>query len=210
VKDVQAFVAGFKRFQAGAVGPDSELFRELKQGQKPRTLLIGCSDSRVDPAIITDCVPGDLFVVRKVANLVPPCETDSGYHGVSAALEYAVCHLMVEHIIILGHSQCGGIKGLMEGVCDCATDSFIGKWVGIAKGAKEQVLRELPEKSSELQHRACEQAAILLSLENLRTFSWLRQRVEEKALLLHGWYYDLQTGTLSGYSSSSGKFELLA
>lgn len=210
MKDIREFIAGFERFQNGAVGPDSELFEELKQGQSPRALLIGCSDSRVDPAILTDCAPGDLFVVRNVANLVPPCETDAGYHGVSAALEYAVCHLKVGHIIVLGHSQCGGIKALMEGVCSCDEHSFIGRWVKLGGRAKERVLQMLPDKSPQIQNRACEQASILLSLENLVTFPWLRQRVEEGTLVLHGWYFDLQEGTLSGYSHDTGSFEILS
>ncbi len=210
MNDIKDFIAGFKRFQNGTLGPDTELFEELKQGQKPRALLIGCSDSRVDPAILTDCAPGDLFVVRNVANLVPPCESDASYHGVSAALEYAVCHLQVEHIIIMGHSQCGGIKGLMDGICDSDAHSFIGKWVSIAQRAKERVLLELPEKSAEMQVQACERAAILLSLDNLMTFPWLRQRVVDGTLKLHGWYFDLQAGTLSGYAPGSGNFEILA
>ncbi|WP_432821526.1 carbonic anhydrase [Trichloromonas sp.] len=209
MKDVKEFVAGFQRFQSGAVGPDTELFDELKQGQTPRALLIGCSDSRVDPAILTDCAPGDLFVVRNVANLVPPCQTDASYHGVSAALEYAVCHLMVGHIIVLGHSQCGGINALMSGTCSNDEHSFIGRWVKIGERAKQKVLQGLPEKSPEMQQRACEQASILLSLDNLMTFPWLRQRVEEGSLALHGWYFDLQAGSLLGYCPDSGSFDPL-
>jgi carbonic anhydrase len=209
VRDVKEFVAGFQRFQSGAIGPDSALFDELRQGQNPRAILIGCSDSRVDPAILTDCVPGDLFVVRNVANLVPPCEVDAGYHGVSAALEYAVCHLNVSHVIVLGHSQCGGIKALMDGGCSCDEHSFIGRWVNIAEKAKESVLQRLHDKAPALQQRACEQASILLSLENLMTFPWLRQRVEAGSLALHGWYFDLRAGTLSGYTPATGGFDLL-
>ena len=200
MEDIQGFIAGFQRFHNSPVGPDSELFAELKQAQRPRALLIGCSDSRVDPAILIDCAPGDLFVIRNVANMVPPCETDASYHGVSAAMEYAVCHLEVSHIIVLGHSQCGGIKALMEGGCKCDEHSFIGKWVGLGERAKQQVLNDLPDKSQELQYRACEQASILLSLDNMMTFPWLRQRVEDHSLVLHGWYFDIQRGELLSYS----------
>ena len=210
MKDINGFISGFKRFQWNWLGSDQTLFESLRKGQSPKAMLIGCSDSRVDPAILTDCSPGDLFVVRNVANLVPPCEPDAGRHGVSAALEYAVCHLEVEHIIVMGHSQCGGIKGLMDGICDCDKDSFIGSWVGIAQAAKQQVLEKMPEQPAEVQEYACEKAAIMLSLENLLTFPWIKQRVEDGQLELHGWYFNLQTGTLSGISPHSGSFEILA
>ena len=209
MQDIDGFISGFKRFQDNWLGSDQTLFDSLRKGQSPKAMLIGCSDSRVDPAILTDCAPGDLFIVRNVANLVPPCEPDAGHHGVSAALEYAVCHLGVEHIIVMGHSQCGGIKGLLDGICDCSEDSFIGSWVGIAEAAKQQVLAELPSKPAEVQGYACEKAAILLSLDNLMTFPWIKQRVEEGHLALHGWYFDLQAGTLAGYSPDSGSFEPL-
>ncbi len=210
MQDINGFISGFKRFQDNWLGSDKTLFNTLRKGQSPKAMLIGCSDSRVDPAILTDCAPGDLFIVRNVANLVPPCEPDAGHHGVSAALEYAVCHLEVEHIIVMGHSQCGGIRGLLDGVCGCGEHSFIGNWVGIAEDAKQKVLSELPDKPAEVQGHACERASILLSIENLMTFPWIRQRVEEGRLTLHGWYFDLQAGTLSGYSPDSGTFELLA
>ena len=210
MKDIEGFISGFKRFQNNWLGSDKTLFNELRKGQSPKAMLIGCSDSRVDPAILTDCLPGELFMVRNVANLVPPCRPDDGHHGVSAALEYAVCHLNVEHIIVMGHSQCGGIKGLMEGICECSQQSFIGSWVGIAQAAREKVLKELPHKTAEVQNHACEKAAILLSLENLLSFPWVRERVEKETLALHGWYFDLQTGTLSGVSQETGNFTQLA
>jgi carbonic anhydrase len=172
-------------------------------------MIIGCSDSRVDPAILTNCAPGDIFTVRNVANLVPPCEHDGTLHGVSAALEFAVCHLGVEHIIVLGHSQCGGINALMTGSCDCSHDSFISRWMSIATPAREKVLAELPGKDMNLQQRAAEQASILLSLENLHTFPWIDQRVEQGVLSLHGWYFDLGSGDLLEYKSASGTFEKL-
>ncbi len=210
MRDVNKFISGFKRFQSDWLGPDASLFDNLRKGQSPGTMVIACSDSRVDPLFLTDSYPGDIFVVRNVANLVPPCEPDDGRHGVSAALEYAVCHLEVDNIIVMGHSQCGGIKGLMEGICDCGDHSFIGNWVGIARDAKEKVLAELPDKPLDMQTGACERAAILLSLENLMTFPWLKERVEKGRLALHGWYFDLQAGTLSGYSATSSNFEIIS
>ncbi|MEZ4485430.1 MAG: carbonic anhydrase [Syntrophotaleaceae bacterium] len=208
MEDIAKLIAGFRRFQKNYFRGDTELFDELKQGQQPGTLVIACSDSRVDPAIIMDCAPGELFVVRNVANLVPPYAPDAGYHGVSAALEYAVCSLKVSHIIVLGHSQCGGIEGLMKGA-DKVPGEFIGPWVGIADPARAEVLQRLADKPVEVRQRACEQAALLLSLDNLLTFPWVRERAEQGDLLLHGWYFDLVRGELLSYAADSGSFQPL-
>jgi carbonic anhydrase len=199
MKDLERFIIGFRNFQKDYFGPECSQFEPLKQGQSPKTMIIGCSDSRVDPAILTNCVPGEIFTVRNVANLVPPFEENGGLHGVSAALEYAVCHLEVEHIIVLGHSQCGGIGALMAGSCGCKGGGFISQWMSIAAQAKERVLAELPGKDRQLQQRAAEQAAILLSLENLRSFPWITQRLSAGTLSLHGWYFNLAVGELLEY-----------
>ena len=209
MNDIAQFIAGFKRFRQHYFDPKNERFAALKKGQNPKVLVIGCSDSRVDPARLTGCGPGELFVIRNVANLVPPCEYDVHHHGVSAALEYAVCHLEVEHIIILGHSGCGGIGALMHGIDNGRPTEFIGPWVQIAERARERVLKELPEKDPAMQSRACEQAAILVSLENLLTFPWISERVESGSLLLHGWYFDIGAGQLCSYIPEKAGFELL-
>lgn len=206
MKDIDRFITGFHTFRNDYFGTELSQFESLKQGQSPKTMIIGCSDSRVDPALLTNCAPGDIFMVRNVANLVPPCETNGGLHGVSTALQFAVCHLEVEHIIVLGHSQCGGINALMSGTCGCKEDDFISNWMSIAEPAKVKVLAELPEKDAKLQQRAVEQAAILLSLENLGTFPWIEQRVANGELSLHGWYFDLNDGALLEYQAQSGQF----
>ncbi|MES9997255.1 carbonic anhydrase [Desulfovibrio aminophilus] len=208
MRDIAKFINGFKRFQDSYFCGDEEVFQRLRSGQNPRALVIGCCDSRVDPAILTDSAPGDLFVVRNVANLVPPREEDGGRHGVSAALEFAVRVLRVEHVIVMGHSACGGIRSLMRGEFGQASE-FLPHWVDIMAPARERVLRELPGKSEELQERACEQAAVLVSLDNLLTFPWVRERVEAGDLLLHGWYFDLERGELLSYLPQSGQFEPL-
>ena len=209
MKDLERFITGFRNFRKDYFGPESTHFEPLKQGQKPKTMIIGCSDSRVDPAILTNCAPGDIFTVRNVANLVPPYEEDGGRHGVSAALEFAVCHLGVEQIIVLGHSQCGGINALMAGNCGCKGGGFISNWMSIATPAREKVLAELPGKDAKLQQRAAEQAAILLSLENLRSFPWIDQQVTDGTMSLHGWYFDLNAGELLEYQPISGLFQKL-
>jgi carbonic anhydrase len=199
--EIDKFITGFKHFQRSYFGENRELFDRLKQHQQPRTLIISCCDSRVDPAILTDSEPGELFVVRNVANLVPPCESGGGLHGISAALEFGVCSLEVAHIIVLGHSQCGGIRALMEDNYGSGEDGFVAQWMNIASSARDKIRQELPHKSFELQTRACEQAAILLSLENLLTFPWITQRVDNGTLFLHGWYFDLAQGELLGYDA---------
>ena len=202
-------IAGFKRFRELTFADDETRFHDLVQfGQMPSTLVVGCCDSRVDPALILDCAPGDLFVIRNVANLVPPAENQGHYHGTSAALEFGVRNLAVQHIIVLGHAQCGGIHALLEGGV-ASDDSFISEWMTIADAARQKIEQELAGASSETRHRACEQQAILVSLNNLMTFSWIRERVEQGSLALHGWYFDIERGELLGYDPVAGRFETL-
>jgi len=208
MKDIARFIAGFERFQDKYFGHDRELFDRLGHAQRPRTMVIGCCDSRVDPATITGAEPGEMFVVRNVANLVPSYEPGGSFASVPAALEFAVQSLEVEHIIVLGHAQCGGVRALMSAAAPGG--EFIGKWVSIAQRARERVLAELPSKPAALQERACEQAAILVSLENLMTYPWIARRVEAGSLHLHGWYFDIGQGELLGYSPLDAAFEPLS
>ncbi len=206
--NINELLQGFQRFRVKSFEPNRELFNRLAmQGQTPRTLLVGCSDSRVDPAILTDSAPGDLFVVRNVANLVPPHETTGRYHGTSAALEFAVCNLKVHNIIILGHSRCGGIRALLEGYGENDEgEGFIAPWVKIAASARDEVLQRWPDASNEFKQRACERAGIRASLTNLMTFPFIRQRVEQGELKLYGWYYDLENGELMQYDPEKDRF----
>ena len=206
MSDIDKLIAGFKRFHENYFGGDQELFGRLKQGQNPGAMVIACSDSRVDPSILLDCQPGDLFMVRNVANLVPPYEKGAGLHGVSTALEFGVCVLGVEHLIVLGHSQCGGVRALMEGT----QGDFMGNWVNIAARAKQRVLAEFPSANPQEQCHACEEASILVSLENLLTFPWILERVEKGQLTLHGWYFDIDSGELVAYDAASHAFRPLA
>ncbi|PCJ31932.1 MAG: carbonic anhydrase [Gammaproteobacteria bacterium] len=200
---------GFKRFQKQYFGDDSRLYESMKNGQPAKTLMVACCDSRVDPAILTDCDPGDLFIVRNVANLVPPSENDGSYHGTSAALEFAVNNLEVENIIIMGHASCGGIQALLD---DDGSQSsqFIHSWVSIANSAKIWVEDKLSTASREEKLKACEQRAILQSLANLMTFACIRERVEQGSLSLHGWYFDIAAGELLCFNSETGAFESLS
>ena len=204
-------IAGFHRFREQHFADDDALYRQLVlDGQTPKILVVACCDARVDPSLVLDCAPGDLFVIRNVANLVPPSEGRSdGRHGTSAALDYGVRTLGVEHIIVLGHAHCGGIRALMSGQQTADADSFINNWMRLAEQARASMERELADATSEERERACEQRAILASLDNLMTFSWIRERVEQGSLALHGWYFDMENGLLLGYDATTRRFETL-
>ena len=202
---IENLLAGFKGFQKEYFEGDNRLYASMKNGQPAKTLMIACCDSRVDPAILTGCNPGDLFIVRNVANLVPPCGDDGHYHGTSAALEFAVNSLNVENIIIMGHANCGGINALWEG--DGGESSqFIQPWISIAQRAKDKVKLECNNLSPEKQLIACEQEAILVSLENLLSFSFIKERVELGVLSIHGWYFDIKGGDILTYEPQQNKF----
>lgn len=207
--DINKLLAGFQRFRHNIYDEKPELFDRLtKQGQTPKTIVVGCCDSRVDPAIVTDCDPGDLFTIRNVANLVPPFETGGNYHGTSAALEFGVRNLEVENIIVLGHAQCGGIRALMAQVPGAKPqEGFVPGWMSVASHARNRVLSRMHGMPPESQQRACEQEAILVSLDNLLTFPWILERVAQKKLTLHGWYFDLELGELLRYNPDSNHFE---
>nr|WP_255592832.1 carbonic anhydrase [Bordetella sp. BOR01] len=204
---MQRLITGFQRFQQHYFDDSPALFRDLCRGQNPGTLLIGCCDSRVDPALLLGCDPGDIFTVRNVANLVPLSEGHGGQQGVLAAIQFAVEQLQVGRIIVLGHSQCGGIRALMEQRLDSeGEDDYIGRWVNIAAPARDQVIRQLPHAGLAEQRRACEQASILISLGNLECLDCVRQQMERGAISLHGWYFDLDAGALLAYSPRADAF----
>jgi carbonic anhydrase len=204
------FVAGFERFRAKHFADDTTLFARLRQGQNPSALVISCCDSRADPGMLLGAGPGDIFVVRNVGNLVPPYGDGAQMPGIRADIEFAVKSLNVAHIIILGHSGCGGIRALMDGEGITSNNyEFIGRWVGIARPVRERVLRELADRSPAEQTRACEHGAIAQTLQNLMTFPWIRERVERGELQLHGWYFDIDAGDLLGYSAETKSFASL-
>lgn len=198
-------IQGFGRFKKQYFGHDGRLYASMKTGQPAKTLMVGCCDSRVDPAILTDCDPGDLFIIRNVANLIPPCENDGRHHGTSSALEFAVNYLQVENIIVMGHANCGGIRALWEDE-GRQNSKFIHQWVSIAQPAKDWV-RQHHQGTEVSQLRACEQRAVLVSLDNLMSFECVRERTEQGKLTLHGWYFDLAAGELLSFTPQTGEFE---
>jgi len=197
---VKVLIDGYKRFYKKSFEKKQEFYGNLsKEGQSPKFLVISCCDSRVHPAQIMDTNPGDIFVIRNVANLVPVNEPDGKSHGTSAAMEFAVKHLNVKHIIVLGHSQCGGIKTLMEGEHFSNEYSFVDPWMGIAKNARLSVLEKHKGKSFEEQCTYCEKASIEISLNNLMTFPWIKEKCDSGKLNIHGWYFNIKTGALLGH-----------
>jgi len=165
------------------------------EGQSPKTMIIACCDSRVDPAAIFDAGPGDLFIVRNVANLVPPYSLDGTHHGTSAAIEFAVCGLKVDHIVVLGHAQCGGVKSaLASDLENPSKDSFITRWMSLIAATKTDLLRHY--KGDDIQ-RAMEEAVVRASLSNLMTFPIVRNAVEEGRLHLHGAHFGIADGKLA-------------
>ena len=189
---MERLLDGYRRFRDTDWPARRALFERLAaQGQRPRTLVIACSDSRVDPGMVFGAGPGELFVVRNVANLVPPFAPDSAYHGTSAALEFGVRGLEVADIIVMGHAMCGGIGALLNGAPN-PSFHFLGGWIGMAAAARERVLACAPADPQQ----ACEYEAVRLSLANLMTFPWIRDAVRDGRLALHGAYFDIRTGIL--------------
>ena len=210
MKAINKLINGFSRFRDEYYCREDSPFVELQNHQEPSTMVIACSDSRTDPSLIFQCEPGEIFVVRNIANIVPPYEPDSMHHGVSAALEYAVKSLKVKNIIILGHSGCGGIKSLMDNKL-AAEDEFITRWLSILSSVREKVSARFAMNGKESCTEACsscEMEGIVHSMKNLMTFSWVSEQVEKGELEIFGWYFDLKDGRLLGYNKESETFEM--
>lgn len=191
-------VDGYRRFRATEWKAERERWSELAEGQSPKVMVIACSDSRVEPAIIFDTRPGEMFVVRNVAALAPPFETTPGNHGVSAALEFAVTQLEVEEIVVLGHGLCGGCAAALTGQFDGAghgSGHFIASWVSLLRGARDAVVAEHPELDSKA-FVEMELRAVQVSLANLRTFPWIAEREAAAKLALHGCHFSINDGRL--------------
>ena len=217
-RDISYLLDGIRRFRTRSYEENNTLMRGLvEQGQSPPAMLISCSDSRVDPTLLSDAAPGQLFVLRNVANLVPPCDRRRHYDGAGAAIEYAVRDLKVDHIIVLGHAHCGGIKAMLGAAGGEWPDrDFIGNWVSMAMDASRLFLSETDDEGLPLQvslqrlrenAHLVERASISGSLKNLLTYPWVRERVEAGTLVLHGRRLDLDTGDL--WATEAGNTQLM-
>ena len=191
---METLIEGYHRFRAEIWPAEHKRYEALSaRGQKPETLIIACSDSRVDPSTVFNAGPGELFVVRNIAGLVPPHRTDGQAHGYSAALEFGVRVLKVKRIVVLGHAQCGGVRAMVEGAPTEAKD-FVEPWMAIAKDALGP-MPEPPITDAILHHYEGE--VVRLSVENLMTFPWIAEAVEAGTLALHGFSFAVATGVLS-------------
>lgn len=198
------FLDGYRQFRSTYYSRNEAALKELMaRPQKPQAMMISCSDSRIDPSLKFGVEPGDIFMVRNVANLVPPYAPDGEYHGTSAALEFAVLVLEVKDIIVMGHARCGGIRALVQHQEQAALD-FVASWMKIAQPAYDRAAGAAQDE--ETLQRCCEQEAVKVSLENLMTFPWIKSRVAAGKLAIHGWYFDLESGLLHRMNKD-GAFE---
>lgn len=206
----KALLEGYARYRTDHYSRHLHTYEALAEGQKPRAMVISCCDSRVDPAAIFDAGPGELFVVRNVANLVPPHEAGGGHHGTSAAIEFAVCTLGVSDIIVMGHGQCSGIRAYIEGRFAAPTKpTFLTRWLSILHGARSHLHSDAPT-SGPAMYKAYEYAAILNSLDNLLSFPFVRDRITDGDLTLHGAHFSIADGLLYVLDTQSGRASPIA
>jgi carbonic anhydrase len=206
--EMAELLQGYRRFRESGWKPERERWAELREGQKPRVMVIACSDSRVDPAQIFDVRPGEIFVVRNVAALVPPFETAPGFHGVSAALEFAVQVLQVREIVVMGHGMCGGCQAALTQALhgtERGHGGFIADWIEMLDEAREPIAREFGTHGRAAE-QAMEQAAVKVSLANLRTFPCVREKERRQELTLRGAFFAISDGVLHLLDEKTGKF----
>ncbi len=197
----------FKRFRHRHFAAQMDHYQSLAvYGQSPDVLIISCSDSRVDPDTIFTSMPGEMFVVRNVANLVPPCETSGTYHGVSAALEFAVLNIRVKHIVVMGHSECGGIAACVGKEARQSEARFISNWMSMLDETRDALIHENPYRTAPELAADLERAGIANSLKNLRTFAPIRTLEEAGRITLHGCHFDIKSGILSALDETTGEF----
>jgi carbonic anhydrase len=204
MKSVSDLVEGYQRFRQGAYADQAELYRQLGDGQQPKIMMIACADSRADPSNIFNAAPGQLFVVRNVANLVPPYQPDGGLHGVSAALEFAVKVLAVNAIIVMGHGGCGGVTASLKGAGP-ELGEFVKPWVSLLDEARARVIAS----QSVNPQFALEHEGIEISLRNLVTFPFVQDAVAAGQLELHGAWFAIQHGELHWRNHDTGRFEIV-
>lgn len=200
---------GYSNFRSGRYASEAERYRRLGEGsQKPKVMIIACCDSRAAPETIFDAGPGEMFVVRNVANLVPPYTPDGGHHATSAALEFAVMSLAVQHIVVMGHGRCGGIRAAVQESSPLTHTDFIGSWMRAIKDVTRIVPRVTGE-NAETHERHIERASIEHSLANLRTFPWIRMKENRKELSLHGVWFDIAMGELHAYDEDEAEWSAM-
>ena len=207
---LKGLIEGYRAFCAQYFKEEPALFNELAtKGQRPHAVVVACADSRVSPNTLFQTQPGELFVVRNVANLIPPPGAEHGT-GTVAAIEFGVRGLEVERVIVLGHSRCGGIKALMQGADETAqTFPYVTRWMSTFEPIRQATVEGKTFSSDEERGRCMERAALIQSFENLQSYPWVAEKVADGTLELHAWYFRLAAGTLETYDPSSGRFNTL-
>jgi carbonic anhydrase len=207
----EAMIDRYKRFRLRHYVPHADQYEELATfGQNPDTMMISCCDSRVDPETIFNAMPGELFIVRNVANLVPPYETGGRYHGVSTAIEFAVLNLRVKHLVVMGHSGCGGVRAALDQSAAIQTEAmFISRWMSMLDDARIKVLAAHEQSPHGVKLQALEKECVKTSIANLRTFPFVKEREDKGRLNLHGAYFDIANGSLQILNHSRGEFVAL-
>ena len=201
---------GYASFRSGRYSLEAERYRKLGEGlQNPSIMMIACCDSRAAPETIFDAGPGEMFVVRNVANLVPPYAPDGRHHSTSAALEFAVLSLGVSHIVVMGHGKCGGVRTMLEQGDPLTTSDFIGKWMSGVRDVAETVQNEPGHANGADLQTAVERASVEHSLANLRTFPWLRIRLGKRELSIHGAWFDISLGELHSFDDDAGQWNVI-
>jgi carbonic anhydrase len=187
---------------------DQVKYAAIAEAQHPIAMVVACSDSRVDPALIMRCQPGDIFVLRHVANIVPPYDKNDHMHtGIGAALKYGVDHLHIQHLIVMGHSCCGGIKAALHGLNSLIREEYISTWLDQVRPIAEQVKRECKDVVFEKQAQHCEQKNVLVSIDHLMTYPWIKTAVDQQQLFLHAWYFDIQNALVLSYNMNTKSFQ---
>lgn len=205
---MQQLIEGVHKFQAGGIGGYKNLFHRLsREGQKPHTLFITCSDSRVLAELITQSKPGDLFVVKNIGNIIPPAEPEGACSSTGAAIEFAIEALGVSDVVVCGHSQCGAMAALMSGNIPPELP-HLGKWISLASSVRELIHEKYQHlASSEARLRAAEEENVLFSLERLQTYPCVARRIEKGELRLHGWFFKIATAELFAYDPEEKQFK---
>jgi len=204
---LQAFEKGHLAFQKIKFNRGKERFKKLiDEGQHPKALFIGCSDSRVMPAMITGSKPGDLFIVRNIGNFVAPYKPDADYHATASAIEYAVSILGVSDVIVCGHSHCGAIEALYKDIQETPENIHTIKWLGLGAEAKKVASLAHGKNDKEVMLRYTEKISVVYQLDNLLTYPAVKKRVEEGTLYLHGWHYDMENGEIEYYDDENYEF----
>lgn len=201
-------LSGYRRFRSTRYREEATRYAALADGQSPQTMIVACADSRVDPATIFGAAPGELFVVRNVANLVPPCvDSLTSLHGTSAALEFAVTQLGVKNVVVMGHGGCGGVSASLASVEDKSVGRFITPWVGLLSAQRDRIMADGTLKDPLERQTALEHGGIRQSLHNLMTFSFVSDAVAAGSLTLHGAWFSIGDGILYWFNSDTGGFE---